>query len=136
MNATHARMITRWQDILNLASDPISAYKLSVRLGLNSQFGIRDNCNSLIAIGYLKKIDIKGQMNKPALLYQTIKPVYDASNFEADMILVRAAKEKANGKKAEEEIPPNHRRFSSDDYHTRGHVPKRSAWIASSLQAF
>lgn len=34
------------------------------------------------------------------------------------------------------ELSTNHRRISSDRYHTRGHTEKRSAWNASSLQGF
>lgn len=119
MHITHKRMTDRWQSILTLAQEPISAYKLSTQLGLNSQFGIRDNCNALITLGYLQRIDTTGKLNKPALLYKTLIPLYNIDNFNDDLIKVRHAKERVNGKKAAEELPPNVRRISSDAYHVK-----------------
>ncbi len=116
-------MIKRWQDILALATHPVSAYKLSDNLGLGGQYGIRDSCNALVAIGYLKKVHDINSQNREVVLYQTLKPVYDVANFDADIILVRANREKLKEDEKAEVLAPNHRRYSCDDNHTRLHHP-------------
>lgn len=128
MNTTKKRMTDRWQQILTLAHNPISAYKLSTELGLKGQLGIRDSCNALITLGYLEKIDVKGELNRPALLYKTLIPLYNRDNFESDIITVKQAKEKVIRNKASEEIPPNVRRISSDDFHVRIKKSREKVW--------
>lgn len=129
MNATHKQMTKRWQDILSLCHEPQSVYAISRDLGLNGQFGLRTTCNDLIAIGYLEKIKTTRQNTQLSVLYKTIKPIYDTSNFDADMVIVRQKRAETVGKKpAPLPLEPHVRRVSVDDYHTRGNRSRAKVW--------
>lgn len=118
------------QSILDICARPETAKYLADKLIVDITT-IYNTLRYLEREGYIAIMQAAGK-NMPRYNI-TLKPIYDTG--EAD------DKEVINNKSLEEgekftRIGPNHRRISCKTYSTKGHTPKRSSWVASSLQGF
>ena len=117
MRKTKQQLNVIKQQILDICITPKAAKEIAESLNVEITT-IHNSVRALVKDGYMAVS--QQHASKNTFRYNlTIKPIYDTGEvFEVEV------------------NPKNIIRVSSDDYHTRGFTPKRSSWVASSLQGF